>query len=129
MGAVPADYLPQLLPAHVRGSSTRATTRADRGRARRFGADPELVVSIMREESRFDPRARSAAAARGLLQIVLTTARDVGRTVGMIDLAPEDLYDPSASSPSAPGTWPTSSASSRGTCCRRPPPTTRAPAR
>jgi soluble lytic murein transglycosylase len=48
----------------------------------------------MREESRFDTRARSAAAARGLLQIVLTTARAVGRDLGLPDLEGEDLYDP-----------------------------------
>ena len=62
--------------------------------ARRFGADPDLVLAIMREESRFDTRARSAAAARGLLQIVLTTAREVGRTLGMTEIEGEDLYDP-----------------------------------
>jgi len=62
--------------------------------ARRFGADPDLVLAIMREESRFDTRARSAAAARGLLQIVLTTAREVGRSLGMTEIEGEDLYDP-----------------------------------
>jgi soluble lytic murein transglycosylase len=48
----------------------------------------------MREESRFNPRAKSQAAARGLLQFIITTARDIGRDVGLVDIAPEDLYDP-----------------------------------
>ena len=48
----------------------------------------------MREESRFNPRAKSEAAARGLLQFIITTARDIGREVGIVDVAPDDLYDP-----------------------------------
>ena len=34
------------------------------------------------------------AAARGLLQFIITTARDIGREVGLVDVTPEDLYDP-----------------------------------
>lgn len=59
-----------------------------------YGADPVLVLSIMREESRFNPRAKSEAAARGLLQFIITTARDIGRDIGLVDVAPDDLYDP-----------------------------------
>ena len=62
--------------------------------SKKYGADPTLVLSIMREESRFNPRAKSEAAARGLLQFIITTARDIGRDVGLVDVAPEDLYDP-----------------------------------
>jgi soluble lytic murein transglycosylase-like protein len=62
--------------------------------AKKYEADPTLVLSIMREESRFNPRAKSAAAARGLLQFIITTARDIGRDVGLVDVSPEDLYDP-----------------------------------
>src|SRR5438045_668491 len=51
-------------------------------------------MPIMREESRFDPRAKSEAAARGLLQFIITTARDIGRSIGLTDLDAEDLYDP-----------------------------------
>src|SRR4051794_12278247 len=59
-----------------------------------FAADPVLVLAIMREESRFNPRAKSEAAARGLLQFIITTARDIGRDIGLINVAPDDLYDP-----------------------------------
>ncbi|HUP59869.1 MAG TPA: transglycosylase SLT domain-containing protein [Thermoanaerobaculia bacterium] len=62
--------------------------------AKRFETDPALVLAIMREESRFDPRAKSQAAARGLLQFIITTARDIGRDAGLVDVSPEDLYDP-----------------------------------
>jgi soluble lytic murein transglycosylase-like protein len=95
MNAVPRDYLPELLPMSVRellypryfyGFITED--------AKKYEADPTLVLSIMREESRFNPRAKSEAAARGLLQFIITTARDIGRDVGLVDVQPEDLYDP-----------------------------------
>lgn len=95
MNSVPRDYVPELLPLTVRqllypryfyGFITED--------ARRFGADPALVLAIMREESRFNPRAKSEAAARGLLQFIITTARQIGREAGFVDVEPEDLYDP-----------------------------------
>lgn len=95
VSALPAEFLPELLPADVRDllypRHYMALIQED---ALRFGSDPLLVLAIMREESRFDTRARSAAAARGLLQIVLTTARAVGRDLGLPELEGEDLYDP-----------------------------------
>ncbi len=57
-------------------------------------ADPLLVLSIMREESRFNPHAKSAAAARGLLQFVITTARDIALELGLDSLSSEQLYEP-----------------------------------
>ena len=39
-----------------------------------YDIDPLLVLSIIREESRFDPGARSAAGALGLMQLMPTTA-------------------------------------------------------
>jgi soluble lytic murein transglycosylase len=95
MGSVPDDFVPQLLPVHLRQLLyPRYFYETIAEEAGRHGADPRLVLSIMREESRFDPRAKSAAAARGLLQFIITTARDVGQRVGLVDLSPEDLYDP-----------------------------------
>ncbi len=95
VSGLPAEFLPELLPGQVRDllypRHYLALIQED---ALRFGADPLLVLAIMREESRFDTRARSAAAARGLLQIVLTTARAVGRDLGLPEFEGEDLYDP-----------------------------------
>ena len=48
----------------------------------------------MREESRFNPRAKSEAAARGLLQFIITTANQIGREIGLVAVSPDDLYDP-----------------------------------
>jgi soluble lytic murein transglycosylase-like protein len=95
MKGIPADYHPDLLPEVVRRllypRYFYGFIAAD---AKRYQSDPTLVLSIMREESRFNPRAKSQAAARGLLQFIITTARDIGRDVGLVDVDPEDLYDP-----------------------------------
>jgi soluble lytic murein transglycosylase len=48
----------------------------------------------MREESRFDPRAKSPAAARGLLQLVPSTAQAVARELGQPAVEPVELYQP-----------------------------------
>jgi tetratricopeptide (TPR) repeat protein len=95
MKAVPQDFHPDLLPPVVRQLLyPRYFYEFIAADAERYEADPSLVLSIMREESRFNPRAKSQAAARGLLQFIITTARDIGRDVGLVDVAPEDLYDP-----------------------------------
>ncbi len=95
MNQVPDDYHPELLPLVVRQLLyPRYFYDYIVTDSKKYGADPTLVLSIMREESRFNPRAKSGAAARGLLQFIITTARDIGRGVGLVDVDPEDLYDP-----------------------------------
>lgn len=95
MSSVPKDYVPQLLPETVRELLyPRYFYDSIVDDSKRFDADPLLVLSIMREESRFNPRAKSEAAARGLLQFIITTARDIGQQVGFVNVSPEDLYDP-----------------------------------
>ena len=95
MSAVPTDFVPELLPLAVKQLLyPRYFFDSIAEDSKRFGADPYLVLSIMREESRFNPRAKSEAAARGQLQFIITTARDIGRQVGIVDVAPDDLYDP-----------------------------------
>lgn len=43
--------------------------------ARRYGLDPKVVLAIIWVESRYDPRAKSHAGARGLMQLMPRTAR------------------------------------------------------
>jgi tetratricopeptide (TPR) repeat protein len=95
MRSVPNDYVDDLLPPIVRQLLyPRYFADAVEEDAKKFNADPTLVLAIMREESRFNPRAKSEAAARGLLQFIITTARTIGREAGLVDVTPDDLYDP-----------------------------------
>lgn len=43
--------------------------------ARRYALNPQIVLAIIWVESRFDPRAKSHAGARGLMQLMPRTAR------------------------------------------------------
>ncbi|HEX2163971.1 MAG TPA: lytic transglycosylase domain-containing protein, partial [Thermoanaerobaculia bacterium] len=62
--------------------------------AERRGVDPHLLIAIVREESRFDPRALSPASARGLTQFVQPTAVEVAARIGLAPFAADDLYRP-----------------------------------
>ncbi len=59
-----------------------------------FGIYPELIYAIMRQESAFDPKARSFADAFGLLQIIPKVAKESASRVKMEINASTDLYDP-----------------------------------
>ncbi|MBK7045950.1 MAG: transglycosylase SLT domain-containing protein [bacterium] len=79
---------PNLLPTDRRlAEAPLGTAEADT--VRRFGPaidkaaaaaglDPRLVLAVVMEESGGDPSARSAAGARGLMQLMPGTARDLG---------------------------------------------------
>lgn len=62
--------------------------------ARRAGVDPRLMVSLMRRESRFDPRARSAVGALGLFQIMPYTAAEIGPALGLAASTDEQMLEP-----------------------------------
>ena len=62
--------------------------------AREFGLDPAIVYSIIRQESRFTPHARSAAGARGLMQIMPATARWIARQMPVQPYRHDMLADP-----------------------------------
>lgn len=95
MKSVPDDYVPDLLPLVVRELLyPRYFYEQIAADSKRFDADPTLVLAIMREESRFNPRAKSEAAARGLMQFIIITAVEIGRDAGIVDITPDDLYDP-----------------------------------
>ena len=51
--------------------------------AARHGVDPTLLVALMRQESRFDPEARSAVGAIGLLQVMTYTAAALAQSAGV----------------------------------------------
>jgi soluble lytic murein transglycosylase len=55
---------------------------------------PELVYSIMREESGYRPKIMSPVGARGLLQIMRETGARLAARVGRASFHPDDLFDP-----------------------------------
>src|SRR5690606_14562850 len=58
------------------------------------GAAPlEFTLAITRQESSFDPRARSGANARGMMQFLPATGRMVARQLGL-PYSDERLWDP-----------------------------------
>ncbi len=48
--------------------------------AQKYGFDWRLITAQMYQESRFDPKARSFAGARGLMQLMPRTAKSIGVT-------------------------------------------------
>src|SRR5579884_1910047 len=58
---------------------------------------PLLLLSLMRQESRFDPYAQSIADARGLTQVVPSTGADIAKAYGRSDFAADQLFDPNLS--------------------------------
>jgi soluble lytic murein transglycosylase len=66
-----------------------------RAAARTVGLDPYVVAAVIREESSYDPRARSGVGAVGLMQLMPDTARlvaqEIGRPLGEV----AGLWEPS----------------------------------
>ncbi|HEV8357077.1 MAG TPA: lytic transglycosylase domain-containing protein [Gemmatimonadales bacterium] len=64
------------------------------GEARQAGVDPLLAAALIRQESAFDPAARSAADARGLMQVLPSLGASLARAEGLRDWDPALLYQP-----------------------------------
>jgi soluble lytic murein transglycosylase len=58
-----------------------------------YGMDPFLLLSLMREESRFDPGALSAAGAIGLMQLMPSTAERTARKIDLEINGRESVYE------------------------------------
>jgi soluble lytic murein transglycosylase len=63
-------------------------------RAKEFGVDPALLRALVRQESIFEPRARSRAGALGLTQLMPATAKSLSRSVLRARYREAFLYDP-----------------------------------
>jgi soluble lytic murein transglycosylase len=84
---VPRAFWDVFYPLGWRAELTDAASRAS--------VDPFLVAAVVREESSFDPQARSRVGARGLMQLMPDTARQLvkGRSLPSGD---DMLVDPAA---------------------------------
>jgi len=65
-----------------------------RAEAGRNGLDPRLLLALIRQESRFNLTARSYADARGLTQVIPSTARLIAQRLGIRDFTLDSLYRP-----------------------------------
>jgi soluble lytic murein transglycosylase len=63
--------------------------------AARRNLDAYLVAGLIRQESAFNPRAKSTANAYGLMQLLIPTARQMARKYSIsTEVTEESLYDP-----------------------------------
>jgi len=65
--------------------------------ARARGLDPFYVAALIRQESEFNPGAKSRANALGLMQLIPSTGRMVGRKEGMRSVPASLLLNPGVS--------------------------------
>lgn len=67
--------------------------------ADKFKVRPELILAIIRQESAFNPYARSPADAFGLMQLLPSAGKDQFGLTGITLNHHEDLYDPAINVP------------------------------
>jgi soluble lytic murein transglycosylase len=65
-----------------------------RGHAENYELDPALVAAVIYQESKFEPEARSAAGAVGLMQLRPDTARGIALRTGGSKFRVDDLTNP-----------------------------------
>ena len=71
--------------------------------AEQSGVDPNLVFAIIKRESNFRANAVSGAGAKGLMQLMPSTAYDISERIGVYDFSVEDIFEPAVNI--RLGTW------------------------
>jgi soluble lytic murein transglycosylase len=82
---VPRDMVELLYPAPFRDSLIKHAASRN--------VDPRFVLSIARQESRFQVEAKSVAAARGMMQFIPSTANEIAAQLNMKNFQQDDLYN------------------------------------
>lgn len=62
--------------------------------AQQYDLSPNLIYSVIQEESRFRPEARSRMNAIGLMQIIPNTGKAIAKSTGFYPFEQRHLYDP-----------------------------------
>ena len=91
---VPADYLLELAPRELVEMLYPAPYRESLLQNASTGVDPRFVLSIARQESRFQSDAKSVAAARGMMQFIASTASEIADQLKLKNFQQDDLYNP-----------------------------------
>jgi len=81
----PQDMIELLYPAPFRESLLKHAASRN--------VDPRFVLSIARQESRFQADAKSVAAARGMMQFIPSTANDIAAQIKLQNFNQDDLYN------------------------------------
>jgi soluble lytic murein transglycosylase-like protein len=85
LDVAPRDLIELLYPVPFRDSLLKhAASRS---------VDPRFVLSIARQESRFQADAKSVAAARGMMQFIPSTASDTAAELKLARFEQDDLYN------------------------------------
>jgi len=94
---VPADYLIELAPRELVELLYPVPFRDSLLQNGNAAVDPRFVLSIARQESRFQADAKSAAAARGMMQFIASTANEIAGQLKLQNFQQDDLYNPDTS--------------------------------
>jgi soluble lytic murein transglycosylase-like protein len=94
---VPADYLLELAPRELVELLYPVPFRESLLKNGNAAVDPRFVLSIARQESRFQADAKSVAAARGMMQFIASTANDIATQLKLQKFQQDDLYNPDTS--------------------------------
>jgi soluble lytic murein transglycosylase len=95
---IPDDYLIELVP---REQAELLYPVPFRDQILEYGklenVDPRFLLAVMRQESRFQADVKSAAAARGLMQFIESTSREISKELKTESFSKEELYNPDTS--------------------------------
>jgi soluble lytic murein transglycosylase-like protein/TolA-binding protein len=83
--AAPRELVELLYPAPFRESLLKHASSRN--------VDPRFVLSIARQESRFQADAKSIAAARGMMQFIASTANETATQLNLNNFNQDDLYN------------------------------------
>jgi soluble lytic murein transglycosylase-like protein/TolA-binding protein len=91
---VPADYVIELAPHQLVELLYPVPFRESLLKhASSRNVDPRFVLSIARQESRFQAEAKSVAAARGMMQFIASTANEMATELKLSNFNQDDLYN------------------------------------
>jgi soluble lytic murein transglycosylase len=94
---MPADYLIELAPRELVEMLYPVPFRDSLLQNANPAVDPRFVLSIARQESRFQADAKSVAAARGMMQFIASTANAIAAQLRLQHFQQDDLYNPDTS--------------------------------
>lgn len=94
LNTLPEDYRLELLPRETAEIFYPMPFRDSLARhAKSRSVDPRFVLSIARQESSYNPRVKSNAAARGLMQFISDTSGQIAAQLRLRDFEQSDLYN------------------------------------